>query len=159
MNIVTNSILNENITCDDRDTTWMNSFIKNLIQANDNFYKKFVCKSNNMYHFNHVNYLNQSIQVAKQNYVNKFAHKLGDPNTSSKYYWSLLKTLLNGNKIPCIPPLFHGDKYYLLLTFKEKVRFSNVLQFQMGAFYLLNYHCGLITHYLFVTLQKMTFLE
>ena len=53
----------------------MNSFIKNLIRAKDNFYKKFVRKSNNMYHHyafkNLQNHLNQSIQIAKQNYVNK----------------------------------------------------------------------------------------
>ena len=50
LNIVSNFILNETLTCDDRDPPWMNSFIKNLIRAKDNFCKKFVCKSNNMYH-------------------------------------------------------------------------------------------------------------
>ena len=53
----------------------MNSFIKNLIRAKDIFYKKFVRKSNNMYHLcafkNLQNHLSQSIQIAKQNYVNK----------------------------------------------------------------------------------------
>ena len=77
LNIVSNFIPNETITCDDRDPSWMNSFIKNLIRAKDNFYKKFVRKSNNMYHLcafkNLQNHLNQSIQIAKQNYVNKIA--------------------------------------------------------------------------------------
>ena len=167
LNIVSNFIPNETITRDDRDPPWMNSFIKNLIRAKDNFYKKFVRKSNNMYHlcaFNKLqNHLNQSIQMAKQNYVNKIAQRLGDPNTSSKCYWSLLKTLLNGKKIPCIPPLFHGDKF--IVDFQEKVRFSilfsltNVLRFQTEASYLLNYHYGQIAHYLLVTLQKMTSFE
>ena len=115
------------MTCDDRDPPWMNSFIKNLIRAKDNFYKKFVRKSNNMYHHyafkNLQNHLNQSIQIAKQNYVNKIAQRLGDPNTSSKCYWSLLKTLLNGKKIPCIPPLFCGDKY--IVDFQEKSEIFN----------------------------------
>ena len=75
-----------------------------------------------MYHLrafkNLQNYLNQSIQIAKQNYVKKIAQRLGDPNTSSKCYWSLLRTLLNGRKIPCIPPLFHGDKS--IVDFQEK---------------------------------------
>ena len=127
LNIISNFIPNETITCDDRDPPWMNSFIKNLIRAKDNFYKKFVRKSNNMYHhyaFKSLqNHLNQSIQISKQNYVNKIAQRLGDPNTSSKCYWPLLKTLLNRKKISCIPPLFHGDKY-ILLTFNKKVRFS-----------------------------------
>ena len=65
----------------------MNSFIKNLIRAKDNFYKKLVRKSNNMYHHyslkNIQNHLSQSIQIAKQNYVNKIAQRLRDPNTRS----------------------------------------------------------------------------
>ena len=44
-------------------------------------------------------------------------------NTSRKYYWSLLKILLNGNKIPCISPLFHGDKY--IVDFQEKSEIFN----------------------------------
>ena len=55
----------------------MNNFMKNLIRGNDNFYKKFGRKSNNMYHHyafkNLQNHLNQYIQIAKQNYVNKIA--------------------------------------------------------------------------------------
>ena len=128
LNIVTNIILNETITCDDRDPPWMNSFIKKLIRAKDNFYKKFVRKSENMYHLcpfkNLQNHLNQSSQIAKRNsYVNKNAQRLGDPNTSGKCYWPLLKTLLNGKKIPCIAPLFHGDKY--IVDFQEKSEIIN----------------------------------
>ena len=104
----------------------MNSFMKNLTRAKDNLYKKIVRKTNNMYHHyafkNLQNHLNQSIQIAKQIYVNKIAQRASDPNTSSKCYWSLLKTLLNGKKISCIPPLFHGDKY--IVDFQEKSEIS-----------------------------------
>ena len=126
LNIVSNFIPNETITCDDRDPPWMNSFIKNLIRAKVNFYRKFVGKSNNIYHRyafkNLQNNLNQSIQIVKQNYVNKIAQKLGDPNTSSKCNWSLL-LLLNGKKIPSIPPLFYRDKY--IVDFQEKSEIFN----------------------------------
>ena len=68
-----------------------------------------------MYHIcafkNLQNHFNQSIQIANQNYVNKIAQRLGDPNNSIKCYLSLLKILLNRNKIPCILPLFHDDKH------------------------------------------------
>ena len=57
------------------------------------------------------------------NYVNKIAQRLGDPSTSSKCYWSLLKTLLNGKKSPCIPPLFHGYKF--IVDFQEKSEIFN----------------------------------
>ena len=32
-----------------------------------------------------------------------------------------MKTLLNGNKIPCIPPLFHGDKFIVDLQEKSDI--------------------------------------
>ena len=75
LNIITNFISNETITCDNRDHSWKNSFIKNLTRAKDNFYKKFFRKCNNMYLLcafkNLQNHLNQPIQIAKQNYVTK----------------------------------------------------------------------------------------
>ena len=44
-----------------------------------------------------------------------------DPMASAKT-WSILKSLLN-KKIPCIPPLFHQNKY--LTDFKKKVELFN----------------------------------
>ena len=78
--------------------------------------------------------LNQSksIQIANQSYVNKTAQRLGDLNTSSKCYWSLLKTLLNGKKIPCIPPLFHDSKY--IVDFQEKSKISKCFPISNGRF-------------------------
>ena len=51
INIATNFISNEATTCDDRDLTLMNSFIKNLITAKDKLCKKFVGKDDNMHIF------------------------------------------------------------------------------------------------------------
>ena len=51
MNIVINFIANEALTYDDDlEPPWMNSFIKTFIHTKDNFYKKFVRKSNEIYH-------------------------------------------------------------------------------------------------------------
>ena len=36
--------------------------------------------------------------------------KLNNPKTSSKTYWSILKTFYNGRKIQIIPPLLKDDK-------------------------------------------------
>ena len=98
----------------------------------------------------------------------KITQRLGDPNNSSKCYWSLLKILLKEKKIPCVSLYFMVIN--ILLTFKEKVRFSffffeifnlltNVLRFQTEAFYPLNYHYIQIAYYLLVFLQKMTSLN
>ena len=65
----------------------------------------------------------QSIQIAEQKYVIKIAQTLDDPNTSSKCYWSLLKTMLNGKKFPYIPPLFHVLKY--IVDFQGKTEIFN----------------------------------
>ena len=46
-----------------------------------------------------------------------------DPATSAKTYWSILKTLLNNKKIPCIPPLFDKGKY--VTDFKKKAELFN----------------------------------
>ena len=49
--------------------------------------------------------------------------RLPDPLTSPKTYWSILKTFLNNKKIPCIPPLFHENKF--ITDFKEKAELFN----------------------------------
>ena len=46
-----------------------------------------------------------------------------DPEISPKSYWSILKTLLNNNKIPCIPSLLHKDKF--IIDFKDKAEMFN----------------------------------
>ena len=77
LNIVSNFISNETITCDDWDLPWMNSFIKNLIRAKDNFYKKFVRKSSNMYQLAKP-YKSFYSDSKKKNYANKIAQRLGN---------------------------------------------------------------------------------
>ena len=117
MNIMSNFVPNELITCD--DPPWMNRYIKNLIAAINDFHKKFVLPSSNTANLlmfkNLQNQLIQSIHTAKQKYFNKISKKLCDPLTSTKCYWSLLKTILNEKKVPCIHPIFH--KY--VTDFKE----------------------------------------
>ena len=49
--------------------------------------------------------------------------KLNDPHTSDKSYWSMLKTLFDGKKIPLIPPILTNNK--LISNFKEKANDFN----------------------------------
>ena len=126
-NIMPHFVPNEIIICDDRDPPWMNRHIKNLILYKAIFYKTFVRGKNSMFHlltFNNLrNHLNQFIQKAKQNYLNKVTMKLSDPSTSTKCYWSLLKNLLNNKKMPFIFPIFHNNKY--VVDFKENSEIFN----------------------------------
>ena len=58
--------------------------------------------------------------------LTKISQRLDDPNTGSKCYWSLLRTLLNGKKIPCIPciPLPICGKIFERLLYNEMLNFS-----------------------------------
>ena len=51
------------------------------------------------------------------------SQKLSNKATSSKAYWSILKTFLNDKKIPCIPPVFHDNKF--AIDFREKAELFN----------------------------------
>ena len=62
------------------------------------------------------------IKESKNQYYTCLSHKLLDPKTSQKLYWSILKTFLNKEKLPCIPPLQHHDKF--VTDFKKKPIFS-----------------------------------
>ena len=72
MNIMSNFVPNELITCDDRDPPWMNRYIKNFIAAINDFHKKFVLPSSNTGNLlmfkNLQNQLIKSIHTAKQRY-------------------------------------------------------------------------------------------
>ena len=46
-----------------------------------------------------------------------------DLMTSPKTHWSILKTLINNKKIPCIPPLLQDNKY--VTDFKKKAELFN----------------------------------
>ena len=63
------------------------------------------------------------ISERKSDYYNKLAQKFINPSTGSKTHWSILKTFINGKKIPLIPPLNVVNK--LVADFKEKSRLFN----------------------------------
>ena len=61
----------------------------------------------------------------KDDYYKQLARKLNNPITSSKRYWSILKTFCNGRKVPLIPPIIVNNK--LEADFKRKAdHFNNV---------------------------------
>ena len=46
-----------------------------------------------------------------------------EPSTSPKTYWSVLTSCHNNKKLPCIPPIFHENKF--VTNFKEKAELFN----------------------------------
>ena len=127
MNIFSNYIPNKLITVNDKDPPWMNEYIKKKILD-----KKVAC---NFFNTNNKNYdsslklqtisteLPEIILKRKNDYHRQLSDKLNDPEISAKAYWSILKTLYNGKKIPVIPPVLVNNK--LISNFKEKANYFN----------------------------------
>ena len=67
--------------------------------------------------------LKSSINFLKSNYYRKISKKISDPSTSLRCCLTLLKTLLNGRKIPFISPLFQDNRF--ITDFKEKSEIFN----------------------------------
>ena len=63
------------------------------------------------------------IEKSKNNCYSKLSQKLSNKTTTSKAYWSILKTSLNDKKILCIPPIFHDNKFGF--DFGEKAELFN----------------------------------
>ena len=64
--------------------------------------------------------MTNAIETAKQQYFAKIAKKLSDPNIS---YCSILKCFLTDKKVPCIPPIFHENRF--IIDFREKAELFN----------------------------------
>ena len=134
MNIFSNYIPNKLITVDDKDPPWMNESIKKNIMAKNNACKSFKNSLVN-YFANKKNYnaysklqttstkFSEMILKRKEDYYCALSDKLNDPHNSAKSYWSILKTLYNGKKIPLIPPILISNK--LVSNFKEKANHFN----------------------------------
>ena len=67
--------------------------------------------------------LTNAITNSKLAYYRRIASKLNDPNSAPKTYWSILKSFVNGKKIPLIPPILVKDQ--LVTNFLEKANLFN----------------------------------
>ena len=68
-------------------------------------------------------HLSKSIENAKNKCFFRISEKLNKPITSAKCYWFLIKTLLNGKKVPCVPPIYDNNRY--VTDFKENCQLFN----------------------------------
>ena len=102
MKNISNYIPHETIACDDKDPTWFNKNIKQLIQEKNNAYKSYILSDKNPQIFERVkslqNQLKCSIEGNKRIYYLRISKKLMNSATSAKTYWSILKKLLNKKK-------------------------------------------------------------
>ena len=113
--ILCNFIPHETVTCDDCDPPWITSKTKWLIQKK-NIVKRCYFQNNEdiqlFRRFQNIQkLLTATIEKSKEQYYTRISTKLMDPTTSPKACWSILKTVINNKKIPCIPPIYHNNNY------------------------------------------------
>ena len=115
LKIIENFIPHETIICDDRDPPWISKEIKKLMAEKNLAFKSYCCSNKNLFFLEKFkalqNQLNISIEESKEKYYTNLSSRLVDPLTSPKTNWSILKTFLKNKKVPCIPSLFHENKF------------------------------------------------
>ena len=125
LNILNDYIPHETKTCDDRDPPWMTTKIKELISQKNKVYYCIKKRNNSVLNKQLLQslqqHLSKSIEIAKNKYFFRISKKFNNPNTSIKCYWSLIKTLVNGKKVLCIPPIYDNNDN----NFKEKCQLFN----------------------------------
>ena len=127
LNIFKNFIPNKILTFDDSDPPWINEQLKNLIRLKNGMFKLYLQngkKQNDYILLQNANHqLSELLNRNKKKYYDRLTAKLNNPSTSAKAYWSILKSFVNGKKIPSIPPLFTNGQF--VTNFLSKANIFN----------------------------------
>ena len=122
-NVLSNFIPHEIITCDDKKPPWFNKDTINLIKNKNIFYKSHIANENSIDKKEAIkalqNKLTSTIQNAKSEFYYLLSMKLSNPETSSKAYWSILKSFVNDKKLLSFP---HYTTMVILLPIFAKKR-------------------------------------
>ena len=127
MNVFSNFIPNKLITFNDKDPPWTSEYFKKNIKWPNKIYAQYLNENNESVDYitlqNVIAEVSKLVCKSKDDYHNQLTRKLNNPKTSSKTYWSMLKTFYNGRKVPLIPPLVINNK--LEADFKRKADHFN----------------------------------
>ena len=92
----------------------MSEYLKNKIKWRNKIYAEYLNENNESIDYttlqNVIAEVSELVYKSKDDYHKQLARKLTNPKTSSKTYWSILKTFYNGKKVPLIPPLVINNK-------------------------------------------------
>ena len=113
LNIFHNYTSNKFILCDGKNPPWINEEIKSLIHRKNPLYQRQ--RKSSSIDYTSLNALtldiSNAISSSKMKYHECLADKLNDSKTAPKTYWTILKTFVNGSKIPLIPPLLVDSNF------------------------------------------------
>ena len=128
MNIYSNFTPNNSIAFDDRDPPSMNDYVKGKTKWKSQLYETYAkngCKCNDYFQLQEAtNVVPQVVSNRKQENYNNIALNLNNPKTSTKTYWSILKTFYNAKNIPVVPPLLINNKPVSILKQKQTTLMS-----------------------------------
>ena len=114
MNIFSNYIPNKFVIIGNTDPPWMTERIKNKMFKKNCIYKSYISNGKTAIDYQKLHdigsEISQMISKRKKEYYDQLSKKLNDPLTSSKTYWSILKTFCSGTKIPLIPSIIIDNK-------------------------------------------------
>ena len=123
---MTNFIPDEIKIFNDREPPWINNKVKIMIQEKNKIYQLYLKNKNNMLATKLEtlqNWIDQTLESCKGKYYENISKKLCSKVIAPKYYWSLLDTMLNDKKVPCISPIFHNNQF--VTDFSKKVHLFN----------------------------------
>ena len=118
---MTNFIPHETKIFNDRETLWINNKMKTMIQEKNKIYQLYLKNKSSMLTTKLEtlqNLIYETLESCKSKYYENTSKKLCSKPIAPKYYCSLLQTMLNDKKVPCIPPIFHDNKF--VIDFSEK---------------------------------------
>ena len=102
LNIFHNYIPNKTILCNDKDPPWFNNEIRRILTKKNQIFEQYIANGKSQTDYERLkltcNSLTETIRSSKEKLYCKLSTKLANPSTSSKTYWSILKTFVNGKK-------------------------------------------------------------
>ena len=127
LNIFHNYITNKTILCNDKDPPWFDNENRNILTMKNKIFEQYIANGNSQTDYERLqlisNSLTEIIRSSKEKFYCKLSTKLANSSTSSKTYWTILKTFVNCKKIPIILPLLVNDNF--ITNFLEKANLFN----------------------------------
>ena len=121
---------NKIVTFYDKDFPWLTQYLKCKINWSDNIYQDYQ-GDDFIFLENVICKVSELISSRNNDYYNRQIQKLDDPKTSSKTYWSILKTFYNSKKVPLISPLLIKNRFltfiFVISNFTECESISRLL--------------------------------
>ena len=115
LNICFNFIPNKIITCNDKDSPWFNNKIRYFLSKKKERFRQYI--NNGKLHSDYEKLqfisttLRDCLKSSKEKHNIQLSTKLNNQSISSKMYWHILKTFVNGRKIPVFRPLLVGNMF------------------------------------------------